>query len=228
VRKTPEAIPVTGKTPAPAPDGARKKKAAPRQPAKVYVKALNRRPRPPDLDFSSAERALQAYLALQSAPARRMEEKRIALLRGCRESLIAMMKYMPYENTTEGILLRDGQRIPGTVPLCNEREIVVRRARPRGKTVIVPWNQIAFDQYVTFFEHYANLRLRQGGSEADRRAPNETGGNRIEAAKDYFRLAVLCDWYGRMDAAGRFADKAAELAPALARRIRQYVPTPTQ
>ncbi len=197
----------------------------PRLDGPLRVRAVEERPRPPDLDFSRVEREIDAYLAKQAPAARALEEKRLAMLRGCRENLMELMKYMPYADTKAGILLRDGRRIPGSIPLCNDRGIVIRSRRAH-RPVIVAWDQIALPQYLAFFEHYAELRLHQAGSEADRRVPgNGTAANRREAAKDYFRLAVLCDWYGLPEAAQKYSGRVAELAPELAARLRRFIPT---
>jgi len=193
-------------------------------PGSLRVVRPDTRPRPADLDFSPFEAELNRYLALQPADVRAVEKKRIRMIRGVRDYLIRLMKYMPYPGSRLGVRLRDGRELRGDVPLCNDREIIVRRQDGRGRSEHIAWKDLAFEQYVQFLDYYARLRLSH--ENPDGRSPGgQTATEAREAAEDMFRIALLCDWYGEQKLAEKYADEAIRLAPDLAARIRRYVPT---
>ncbi len=186
---------------------------------------ISSRPQPEDLDFSRVRTALARHLARQSPEARRMEEERLEILKGCRSYLVQLMKYLPYEAPVTGIELRGGRRLKGSVPLCNDSGIAVKGPGVGGGLRQVGWGELSFDQIVDFFSYYIKIRLAR---ELPKVPGNGDADPRKAAAQDCFRLALLCDWYGKTAMARHWAARAADLAPGLAPRIRRYVPTRTR
>ncbi|MCK5802602.1 MAG: hypothetical protein KAI66_07210, partial [Lentisphaeria bacterium] len=153
-----------------------------------------KRPRPAGLDFTGSKSELAAYLAGLPAAERTLDERRIRAIEHSRDYLTKLMRYLPFrEGAKTQVKLRDGSVVNGAVPYCNEKTIGVR-IRGGGSRRIrkVPWNDLAFEQYIEFFDYYMNVRVKQGGKES-------------EAASDCLRLALLCEWYGRDREAIRYA-----------------------
>jgi len=182
------------------------------------------RPRPANLDFTGIKPALDRYLALQTPEGRRMEERRLQVLRSSRAYLVQLMKFMPFEAGPAGIRLRNGWRLEGSIPLCNDSGITVK-APEGGALKRVDWEALSIEQIIAFYAYYVDLGLGRERSDTARASEDNP---KQEAARDCFRLALLCDWYGKADAARHWAARAAELMPELESRINRYVPTRTK
>jgi hypothetical protein len=83
------------------------------------------------------------------------------------------------------------------------------------------WSDLAFEQFVDFFEFYIRTRLVQGGKAGSRVLTQE---QKRDVGDDCFRLAVLCDWYGHTEARDRNARRALEFAPAKRNQILRLLP----
>ncbi|MFA5205726.1 MAG: serine/threonine-protein kinase [Lentisphaeria bacterium] len=177
------------------------------------------RPMPADLDFFREKDALKQYV--RSLPP---EEKTRAIetvreISILRDYLVSLFRFMPYEDRRgAGIRLRDGSVLHGSV-MGNAREILIRPAN--GKYRRRAWHDLEFEQFVTFFDYYTRCRIDK--------APAGIRGRdaRHDAAADQFRVALLCDWYGRPDQAAAHARQAAELDPSLRERLGKLLPNTT-
>jgi serine/threonine-protein kinase len=159
------------------------------------------RPRPPDLNFAAVEQELREYLRQQPDDMRELERERIYLLNTVRPHLFNVMQRVPYRGTP--IKLKNGSSIAGTIPLCNEKSLTVKRAR--GGRVFVQWSDLAFEQYLAFFDFYISHRLNFSDTGLQQ---HQQGDPHKDAAKDAFLAALLADWYGRPAAARRFKQMA--------------------
>ena len=180
--------------------------AAPPPPNRLPVN-IGSRPRPRGLDFEARKDDLRQYLRRQPPQLRRIENDRISYLNACRSHLIRMMSKFPITET-HTIALHSGRTLRGTVPLANENHIAVRVKSPRRRLVRVSWDELPFTEYVDFFDYYAQRRLDYQGTDTRVTAKKH-------AAKEYFRLALLCDWYGYQSRARNYKEKAETLDPEL-------------
>ncbi|MEI8079709.1 MAG: hypothetical protein WCH61_08815, partial [bacterium] len=174
------------------------------------------RPLPADLDFFREQDALKLYVRNLSPTDKTIAIEKIREISILREYLIRLFKFNPFEDKNhQGIRLRDGTRLRGTV-IGNPTQLVIRPAN--GKFRRLAWHDLAFDQFPVFFDYYIECRLGL--------APAGPRGQDIrrDAAADHFRVALLCDWYGRTDQAATHARRAVELDPALKERLHTLLP----
>jgi serine/threonine-protein kinase len=189
------------------------------------------RPRPEDIDFFKIKPALEEYLRQVPQEMRVLEAERIREISSLRPTLLQYLKF-PYDGSRRGVLLRGGRRLTGTV-LGNDRELVVRPQT--GKYRRLRWDELAFQQYVAFFDFYIEARLERGNPEDEAAAAVEKvvgsspaaapGASRQAAAGyDCFRVALLCDWYGEAALASTYARRAVDLDAALDYRLGRLLP----
>jgi hypothetical protein len=191
-------------------DGGR---AGPGDPAQ----ALSRRPQPNDLDFFKIKAALSDHVHRLPPEQQASEKERIRELSNIREYLVKLFKFIPY-NSTAGVRLANGRTVKGSL-WGNEQELVLRPPNGRGKSKSLKWADIAVDQFPLMLEFYAQQRLQHGP------AAKEKGENsRKEAAYDYFRAALLADWYGKPKLAVKYAKLAVAADPALEVRVETLLP----
>lgn len=154
------------------------------------------RPRP--LDYQWADSDISSYLGKLPAKYRQGETDRANQITPVKAHLISTMIRTSYGSTT--IKRRNGRPVTGTF-MANPKYISVKMRS--GTRVRVMWKDIHFDQMVKFLAHYAKIR-----------ADAEPGGGvsrlkqRREAAWEYLRIAILCDWYGKYSDAVRYTRKA--------------------
>lgn len=174
------------------------------------------RPLPADLDFFREKDALKQYVRDLSPADKRLAIEKIREISILRDYLIRLFKFNPFEDQTrQGIRLRDGTLLHGTV-MGNPAQIIIRPAN--GKFRRLAWHELDFDQFPVFFDYYIGCRL--GLAAAGPRGQDI----RRDAAADNFRVALLCDWYGRADQAASHARRAVELDPTLKERLQTLLP----
>ena len=182
---------------------------------------LQQRVRPADLNFIAVKEQLLGYLARVPDDARDMEKTRIRQVSVCRPYLIRLMKYVPFASEGAVIRLRSGRNLRGTVPYCNENEIVVR---PQSSTELVRlrWSELPIPQYAAFLDYYINIRLTQEGTAGDGSSPEQRDA---EVAADCYRVALLCDWYGEDELARTYAERTKQYAPDISQVVDAFIPT---
>jgi len=162
------------------------------------------RPKPADLDFSRIAGVLRGYLSGLPADVRDAEAGRIELVGSCREYLLELMKRFTYEGEVEdGVRLRDGRVLHGSIAYCTESFFGIRL--PDVGLKKVQWEDIAIDQYVAFLDYYMRMRLERG---AQMHVGKAASSYRREAADDCVRLAALCDWYDFPEKARHYRELA--------------------
>ena len=180
------------------------------------------RPRPADLDFAAAAGDIRQYLAQVPPAKQEVEQERVHHISQCRDYLIRLMKYQPYDSA-EGmsVKLSDGTILRGSVPYCSEEQLAVRLLPPRTGLEQVDWADLAFEQYVAFFDFYIAARLARGAASAD-----NSGKTNLEkaAAEDCLRLALLCDWYGASAQARRYAELAQNYDTSAGAAVARFLP----
>ena len=191
------------------------------QSATDFTVQPTKRPCPEDLDFARAKSRLQAYINAVPAARREIEKQRLGSLSQVRTYLIRLMKYLPFNESAAVVKLRDGRTLSGTVPYCNENEVMVRGKTGTASLQKLAWGDLAFEQYARFFEFYIRTRLEQGASAS---AGIASAKHRKEAADDCFRLALLCDWYGYAKAAQHYSQLARRYDPTFGAKLDQMIP----
>lgn len=174
--------------------------------------ALNR-PRPENYSFNEEE--LKSYLAGIPEDKRDGEKKRLQQITELKSYLCTLMMRMPYE--TNRIRLKNGKILQGGSVMANPNYLSLRAQgnRPRSR---IEWLALSFEQYLDFFEYYTKIRIN---IESERKSSRSK--QRLEGARDYLRLAILCDWYKHYPDAVKYAQKAASVDPRIKKDIRRYL-----
>ena len=161
------------------------------------------RPRPKDLTFTNS--AIQSYLNRLPKKYQSIEAERVNQISPLKGHLCSMMLHMSYGKTT--IKRRRGRSVTGTI-MANKKYLSVRNNK--SKRVRVMWQDVHFDQFVTFLNHYVGLR---GNSDAGTTVSKSK--QRREAAWGYLRIAILCDWYGKYKDAVKYTLRAVAKDPGI-------------
>ncbi len=176
------------------------------------------RPRPSDYNLARLRDEVRAHVLGQPQPWRRLEAERAVQVANARPHLLHLMRYIPYESGPAGILLRNGERLHGTVIGANDNGLLFR---PRGGAAgrLLAWEAIPFQQVVDLYDYYIAKRLQFEGldswqlsGQAGERVPIQA---RREAAAECLLVGILCDWYDQMPAARHYFARAATLDPQL-------------
>ena len=183
--------------------------------------ALSHRPRPEDLDFFRIKTALSDHVHGLPAEQQAAEKERIRELSNIREYLVKLFKFIPY-NTPVGVRLANGRTIKGAL-WGNEKELVLRPPGGHGKAKPLKWGDVAVEQFPAILEFYAQQRLQRGLSVKES-AKEADDSRKKEAAYDYFRAALLADWYDKPKLAVKYAKLAVTSDPGLEVRLETLLP----
>jgi len=178
-----------------------------------------KRPRPADLNFFRVKDDLQAHVNRLPAGLKAGEKKRIEILSTVRAYLVKLMKFIPYDGTRVGVRLDNGKVFKASV-MGNEEELVLRPRR--GKSKIVRWEELPPSQYAVMLEYYGRYRLEHEA--AGKPGAASLKSRQQEAAWDWFRAALLSDWYGSAAEARRLGRAALDLDPGLKPQAEALLP----
>lgn len=173
------------------------------EPLKREIPNFKQRPMPPGVKFTLKKEELLEYVHSHSTERlREIERERIVRLSRLHNYLRRLMR-TPYDGTKEGIILYNGNRIKGTISRCTSDELTVqlKTLGSRTRTRTLKWEELSIKQYFAFFEFYIEKRLEMVGA-----PQNEiySINPKEEAADDYFRAALLADWYGHYEKAREY------------------------
>jgi hypothetical protein len=178
---------------------------------------IPQRPQPADLDFFRIKDALSEHVHRLPPDQQDAEKERIRELSNIREYLVKLFKFIPY-NSPAGIRLTNGRTAKGSL-WGNEKELVLRPPGGRGKAKSLKWTDVAVDQFPVMIEFYVQQRLQHA-------APKQGAADtrKKEAAYDYFRAALLADWYGKPALATKYARLAVTCDPDIKPRVENLLP----
>jgi serine/threonine protein kinase/DNA-directed RNA polymerase subunit RPC12/RpoP len=159
-------------------------------------KFASSRPKPGDYTFDDT--AIQSYLSRLPKEYVKSETMRANQITPLKAHLCATMLHSSYGQTS--IKRKTGSPVSGTF-MANQKYISVLLAS--GQRLRLGWGEIHFDQFVKFLDHYAKLR-----SEAESSGNVSKAKQKREAAWEFLRIAVLCDWYGNYRDAVFYTRKA--------------------
>ena len=166
--------------------------------------------RPLSMDFQDKE--ILKYI--NSLPAKLKEGERLRLekIRDVRPLIIRLLERNAYIPKTGGIKIRSGtttSSIPGMISLANQEIVIVKRGKNDKTGTRYKWEDFAFEQYENFLIYYSGQRLQKSGGSVTKEESRKFAG------EDYFRLALLCDWFGEYEKCIEYLKKSLELNPDL-------------
>lgn len=166
-------------------------------------KVFSARPRPASMNFDP--KTLQKYIdTLPSKELKAAEVRRCNYLNKTKNYIIRLLERSPY---TGEIKLKN-ESFRGTVTMANENVLRMSNGNSQ-KNRNCKWDDLAFEQYINFFNFYGNQRAEISGGSVSQEESKRF------AAEDFLLLAVLCDWYGKYDDAIKYLKKAIDLSPQI-------------
>ena len=173
------------------------------------------RPQPKDLIFEPRMATFKAYLAEQTSEQTRLIElERLRFLNRLRPYIIKSLSYGKYKGD---ILSREfDMAIPGFIFVENDKFKMGRN----GSTISieVQLENLRDEQFPRILEYLATSKINQSAS------MNTAAAAEIKesASMDYFRAALLAEWFGDLTNAARLAKEAANHSSTLADRYKIF------
>ncbi len=183
------------------------------------------RPRPGDLNFAKVQAEVDRYIASLPEAARTQEQQRIRMISELRSEW--MHSKISFDGKS-GIRLKDGRTVRGAV-MANDKEILIM-GRDRKRPVVIGWDDLPTEQYIAFLTDNVMQKASRAGvkdtSAAVRRVTGatSTSSQRETLGDDYFRLAIVCDWYQKPADAKKYAAEAVKNNPKLAEHAKRFFP----
>ena len=181
------------------------------------------RPRPADLEFD--DKILDEYFSSLDPKTAAMEKKRILAVKEVKHYIIIVLEHTPYP---KGLLVKRKTKKPkgkskprhirGVVYLANKHHIRIKKSLRSKKGKNYNWDDLAFQQYINFINFFAERRLKMKGTSF-----TKTEDFDEDAAKDYYALVAMCDWYGHYEEAIEYAKKCIEAKPKFANKIKKLL-----
>ncbi|MFZ2657099.1 MAG: hypothetical protein WAX69_19350 [Victivallales bacterium] len=166
--------------------------------------------RPLSMDFEDKD--VQKYLQSIPQELQAGEKTRIEKIKDVKPLIVRIIERNPYEPKSGGIKIRSGTSVtsvPGMISLANEAILIVKKGKNVKNSKRYKWEELAFEQYENFLTYYAGQRLLKAGGNVSK------DESRKYAGEDYFRLAILCDWFGEYEKCMANLKKAIDLNPDL-------------
>jgi hypothetical protein len=168
------------------------------------------RPHPENYDFT--QDAFNAYVTSIPQDKRIAEEKRFKQVSGVKDYLVRLMERNAYDKP---IKLKNGSMVSGGI-MVNSNYISVKG---RGNTFDRhEWNSIPVDQVASMLDYFADFRLKASGG-----VNVSKSQQKFDAAEDYLRIGILCDWYGDYESAVKFSQKAVATEPKIEDSVKKYM-----
>ncbi|HCE43397.1 MAG TPA: hypothetical protein DET40_07600 [Lentisphaeria bacterium] len=168
------------------------------------------RPRPADYNFSQG--AFNSYLQGIPEMKRAVEEGRFRQVSGIKSYIASLMERNPYDKP---LVLKSGRIIRGGIML-NDRFVSVKNRG--GKFDRLEWDSIPPAQICQILEYFANFRLNASGGVTVSKVKQKR-----EAAEDFLRIGIFCDWYGDYESAVKYAQKAYGTDPTIENTVKKYM-----
>ena len=178
--------------------------------------------RPANLEFDDKD--VEEYLSSLDPKTAAKEKKRINAVKEVKHYIITVLEHTPY---TKGLLVKGKKKkngkskprhIKGVVYLANIHHLRIKKSKRSKKGKNYNWEDLAFQQYINFIDFFAERRLKMKGTSF-----TKTEDFAEDAAKDYYALVAMCDWYGHYDDAIAYAKKCIEAKPEFTNKIKKLL-----
>jgi DNA-directed RNA polymerase subunit RPC12/RpoP len=165
--------------------------------------------RPSDYNFNMP--ACENYVASIEESRRPSETVRLGQVAGMKNylcSLTAKMSYNKSFQTSKG-------KIMSGPTMANPNYISVRIKNEYKR---VRWDELPPAELSKIIAYYADLRTRVSAGVAA-----SASQQKKEAAQDYLRIAMLCDWYGDYAECVKYCEKAVSTDKEIERSVKKFI-----
>jgi len=182
-----------------------------------YPVKIAARPLPSGISFRPYTEQVIGYMDLHAGDSYDQEAARIKVLKSIKPYLEKLLTYAPYQGK---LYVKGRNPIDGEVVGVSVRTLTIK-PQDNDATLPLSWNKFENKQFVAFFDYYINMREEQLSGASDQL---KTQINK-DLASDYFRLAVMSDWYGMPDNLLSYMRRCIELDPALRPQVETLLPS---
>ncbi|HBC89122.1 MAG TPA: hypothetical protein DCZ94_19460 [Lentisphaeria bacterium] len=168
------------------------------------------RPKPADYTFSMG--AFRTYLESIPEDKRVAEESRYKQVSGIKNYIAVLMERNPYDKPLK---LKNGRIMTGDIMVNANYISVKNRANKYDR---LGWDQFGVEQVSQILDHFGNFRLNASGG-----ATVSKTQQKLEAAEDFLRIGIFCDWYGDYASAVKFAKKAYGTDPRVEDKVKKFL-----
>ncbi len=167
------------------------------------------RPRPSDYNFTASQ--MDGYLAGVQESRRENERTRLNQVSGMKHYLCQLLSRSAYNKPVKTI---NGKTFTGQM-MANPNYISIKTGKGFQR---LDWNQLPPAEMTRIISHFAEARMKVSGA-----AGTSAETRRKEAAQDYLRLAILCDWYGDYPSAVGYARKSISVYPDSEKSVKKFM-----
>jgi hypothetical protein len=167
--------------------------------------------KPPNYDFDFTLQ--EKHLASLDTARKETETTRLTIVANMKHYLCSLTAR---NNYNQSFKTSNGKVMSGSM-MANPNFLSVKAGKNYNR---IKWNELPPQELAKMIAYYANMRMkisRAGES------PTDAATRKNEAAEDYLRLAILCDWYGCYDDTVVYAQKSMEINPDMTARVKKYI-----
>lgn len=181
---------------------------------------ISERPLPHGISFKAYAEEILAYLDKHDGDSYEQEMHRIKCLRNIKPYLEKIALLLPYKGQ---LYVRGRNPIAGSIVSASVQSLTIK-PDAADQTLELSWQQFDNKQFVEMLEYYIEIRKEQ----LSESSIAEAAIIRRDLGADYFRLALLTDWYGMTDLLENYKNQTLEYDPMLEKQVVALLPSVEQ
>jgi hypothetical protein len=180
-----------------------------------YPVKVDSRIAPAGISFKPYGVEIIEYMEQHTDGAYTQEVDRIKILRSTKSYLETLLKFLPYEGK---IYVKGQQVIEGQIIAASVKTVTLLIA---DDELTISWNRFEFSQFLDIIEFYIDKKKNQlENSPAD-----VVEAVKKDIADDYFRAALLGDWYKEIERNSDYVKNCLEYNPAMRLQVEAFLPS---
>ncbi|MCH2206616.1 MAG: protein kinase [Lentisphaerales bacterium] len=181
---------------------------------------VSERPLPHGISFKAYAEEVLAYLDKHEGDAYDQEMHRIKFLRNVKPYLEKIAAVLPFKGQ---LYVRGRNPIPGSIISASEESLTIK-PDAADQTLDLSWQQFDNKQFIEMMQYYIEIRKTQLADSTIA----EGAIIRRDLGADYFRLALVSDWYKMSDDVQKYADLTLQFDPILEKQVKALLPSVSQ
>lgn len=182
-----------------------------------YPAKIAQRPLPSGISFRPYTEQVIGYMDLHEGNSYDQEASRIKVLKSIKPYMENLLTYARYEGP---LYVKGRSPIEGEIVGVSVKTLTIK-PKDNDATLPLSWNKFENKQFVAFFDYYIKMREEQ--------LSESTGDLKVQInkdlASDYFKLAVMSDWYGMPENLFFYMKRCIELDPSLRPQVETLLPS---
>jgi predicted RNA-binding Zn-ribbon protein involved in translation (DUF1610 family) len=177
------------------------------------------RPMPAGISFRSYTEKLIEYMelhqGLHEGNTYKQEVERIKILRSTKEYLETLLRFLPYKGK---LYVKGGAAIDGEIVGASVKEMTVI---VDGEEVALSWNKFETRQFLDIIEFY----IEKKKSQLENATTSVVEEVKKNIADDYFRAALISDWYQETGKLQSYVKNCLRYNPSLRPQVETFLPS---